>query len=42
MRVAIALPYIGHGFHGGCPVWVGYMSEWYAQDTRMLTTVARG
>lgn len=41
LKVAICLPYVGHGFHGGTPVWAGYMSEWYAQDTRALTTGLR-
>merc|ERR1711939_494186 len=42
MKVALALPYIGHGYHGGVPVWAGFISDWYAQDTRALTTQRSG
>lgn len=39
LKVAIALPYVGHGYHGGTPVWAGYVSDWYAEDTRALTSL---
>ncbi|CAD7939199.1 unnamed protein product [Amoebophrya sp. A25] len=42
MRVAIALPYVGHGYHGGVPVWSGFISDYYAQDTKALTTAVGG
>jgi len=40
MRVAIALPYCGMGDHRGTPVWAGYISDYYAQDTRVITSKA--
>ena len=41
MKIAIALPYVGTGYHGGVPVWSGFISDYYAQDTRALLTTTR-
>ncbi|CAD7970075.1 unnamed protein product [Amoebophrya sp. A25] len=41
LRVAIALPYLAYGYHGGIPVWSGYVADYYAQDTIALTASSR-
>lgn len=41
MKVALCLPYLGHGNHGSVPVWSGFISEYYADDTKALTAQKR-
>merc|ERR1712014_43753 len=33
MTVALALPYVGSGNHGKTPVWAGFQSNFYADDS---------